>query len=121
MRIVLILAVAGALGTLSRYGLGGLAQKINGTGFPLGTLVINLCGCFLIGLLMQIALNTDLITPTTRTVLTIGFLGSFTTFSTFSFETVKLIEDAAWTPAILNIFFNVGVGIAATFFGNRCR
>ncbi len=117
MRTLIILAVAGALGTLSRYGLGGLVQKYNGTGFPYGTMIINISGCFLIGLIMQVALNTDFIAPTTRTAMTIGFLGAFTTFSTFSYETVKLIEDSAWIPAILNIGLNLGIGLAATFLG----
>ncbi len=117
MRTVIVLAVAGVLGTLSRYGLGGLVQKYNGTSFPFGTMIINIIGCFLIGLIMQIALNTDIISPTTRTALTIGFLGAFTTFSTFSYETVKLIEDSALLPAALNIALNVGVGLAATFLG----
>ena len=117
MRTILFLIVAGALGTLSRYALGGLAQRINGTSFPYGTLVINVLGCFVIGLIMQIALSTDLISPTLRIGLTIGFLGAFTTFSTFSYETVKFLEDGAWAPAALNIASNVGIGLLATLCG----
>ncbi len=117
MRIILLLAVAGAAGTLSRYGLGGLAQRITGAGFPYGTLVINVLGCLVIGYAMQLALNTNIIPATARVVVTIGFLGAFTTFSTFSYETVRFLEDGAWVSAILNIAANVGLGLSATMLG----
>ncbi len=117
MSMILLLAVAGAAGTVSRYGLGGLTQRITGAGFPYGTLVINVLGCLVIGYIMQIALNTSIIPATARVVVTIGFLGAFTTFSTFSYETVRFIEDGAWVSAILNIAMNVGLGLAATLLG----
>jgi fluoride exporter len=117
MRILLYLAVAGALGTLSRYGLGGLAQRIGGSGFPYGTLIINVIGCLVIGLVMQIATNTDIIPASARIFITIGFLGAFTTFSTFSYETVRFLEDGAWVSAFLNIGSNLGIGLTATFIG----
>ena len=117
MRTILLLMLAGAAGTLSRYGLGGLAQRVTGAGFPYGTLVINVIGCLIIGYVMQIALSSDIISATTRVVITIGFLGAFTTFSTFSYETVRFLEDGAWVSAILNIATNVGLGLVATFCG----
>lgn len=117
MRVILLLAVAGAAGTLSRYGLGGLAQRITGASFPYGTLVINVLGCLAIGYVMQIALNTDIIPADARVIITIGFLGAFTTFSTFSYETVRLFEDGAWVSAILNLVTNVGLGLTATLLG----
>jgi len=114
---IIFLAVAGALGALSRYALGGLVQKAVSAGFPYGTLVVNIVGCFVIGYVMQLALSTNIISSSFRVVITIGFLGAFTTFSTFSYETVKLIEDAAYLSAILNVASNVGVGLLATFLG----
>lgn len=117
MRMILILAIAGALGTISRYGLSGFVQRINGTGFPYGTMVVNLTGCFLIGLLMTIALNTDYISPTIRTAITIGFLGAFTTFSTFGYETFSYIASGSWLTAGLNVLLNVIPGIIAVFLG----
>ena len=101
----------------SRYGLSGLTQRITGAGFPYGTLLINVLGCLAIGYIMQVALNTDIIPVTLRIVLTVGFLGAFTTFSTFSYETMRFLEDGAWLSAILNIGTNVGLGLTATFFG----
>jgi CrcB protein len=114
---LLFLAIAGALGTLSRYALGGLMQRITGTGFPYGTLLINILGCILIGLVMQVALTTDLIPSNVRAIITIGFIGSFTTFSTFSYETMKLLEDGALVSAMMNIASNVGLGLIGTFCG----
>ena len=117
MRYLLFLAIAGALGTLCRYGLGGLAQRIVGTDFPWGTLFINILGCLIIGFVMQVALNSNVIPAASRIMVTIGFLGAFTTFSTFSYETVKFLEDGAWVSATLNIASNVGLGLIATFLG----
>ena len=117
MRQVLFIAVAGALGTLSRYALGGLIQRLTGTTFSWGTLVINILGCLIIGYIMQVALTADIIPANLRVIITIGFIGAFTTFSTFSYETLKLFEDGAFLSAVVNIIFNVGFGLAATFFG----
>jgi CrcB protein len=117
MRIVLLLAGAGALGSLSRYGLGGLVQRFAGAGFPYGTLVINVLCCLAIGFIMQIALNTNVMSATTRVAITVGFLGAFTTFSSFSYETVKLLESGEWFSAIVNVASNLGLGILATIFG----
>ena len=114
---LLFLALAGALGTLSRYGLGGLMQRLTGTSFPYGTLLINVLGCLIIGFIMQVALTTDIIPSNLRVVITIGFLGAFTTFSTFSYETAKFLEDGAIIAAAMNIASNVGLGMLGTFGG----
>lgn len=116
MRILLI-AVAGAFGALSRYGLSSYVSNAFGDKFAYGTLAVNTIGCFLIGLIMHIALTTDMISEDIRTAVTIGFLGALTTFSTFSYETYKFIEDAAWRLAVLNISANVILGLAATIVG----
>ncbi|MBN1368353.1 MAG: fluoride efflux transporter CrcB [Dehalococcoidales bacterium] len=117
MQQLLFLALAGALGTLSRYALSGLIQKITGIAFPWGTLIINATGGLIIGYIMQLALNTDIIPANLRVIVTIGFLGAFTTFSTFSYETVKLLEDGAFVLGALNVILNVVIGLGATFIG----
>ena len=114
---IVYIAVAGATGALARYYVGGLAQRGLGSGFPFGTLIINLTGSFLIGFIMQAGINTDLIPRTARVALTIGFLGAFTTFSTFSYETLGYLRDGAWLTGILNVLANVVPGIAAVFLG----
>lgn len=117
MREIIFLALAGVLGTLSRYGLSGLVQRMTGAGFPYGTLTVNILGSLLIGLIMQIGLSTDIIPRTLRLAVTIGFLGAFTTFSTFSYETIRFMEDGAWLMASLNILANLGLCLLSTFLG----
>lgn len=117
MRLIILLGVAGALGALSRYALGGIVERGTGTSFPYGTLVINVLGCLIIGYFMQFALTTNVISPDIRLMVTIGFLGAFTTFSTFSYETTKLLEEGQNVSVILNIAMNVGLGLLATLLG----
>jgi len=116
LRIVLI-AVFGAIGTLSRYGLQGLVQQQAGITFPAGTLVVNLLGCFLLGFLGQLTLNRMLIPPDWRVGITIGFFGGFTTFSTFGWETIKMLEDGEWTRAGFYVGTSVVVGLVLAFLG----
>jgi CrcB protein len=80
-----------------------LVQSRFGTGFPYGTLAVNLIGSFLIGVVMHLGLQTEMFTPMTRIVLTTGFIGGFTTYSTFNFETLRYLQDGAWGLGALNI------------------
>ena len=114
---IIYIALAGALGALARYYVGGLAQRGLGTAFPYGTLIANLVGSFVIGFIMQVGLDTDLIPKTARVAVTIGFLGAFTTFSTFSYETLGYLKDGAWISGILNVIANVIPGIASVLLG----
>lgn len=117
MREVLLIALAGAIGALSRYGLSLAANRFINESFPFGTLIVNVLGCFLIGYIMHLGLTTDLIPATWRVALTVGLLGGLTTFSSFSYETVKFIEDGAWALAGGNIAANVLLCIPATLLG----
>lgn len=117
MRLILLIAVAGGLGAISRYALSCAAVRVLGSDFPYGTLLVNILGCLLIGLLMHIGLTTDIIPRSLGLVLSIGFLGSFTTFSMFSYETVRYIQDGAWLGVAGNIGANVILGILATIAG----
>ena len=114
---VLAIAVAGALGALARYGLSGLSQRWFPASFPGGTLVVNLVGCFLLGLLATVTLERLTLSPTTRTAVLVGFLGAFTTFSTFGWETLQLLRDGDLLRAGLNVALSVVVGIAACWAG----
>ena len=117
MRDIILIAMAGGLGAISRYEMSGLAHRLWGDGFPYGTLAVNVIGSFLIGLVMQASLSTDLVPPGWRLAATVGFLGAFTTFSTFSYETLGYIEDGAWLTAGLNTGVNVFLAILAVTFG----
>lgn len=111
------LAVAGAAGTVSRYAVSGWSYRVLGDKLPYGTLVVNVIGCLLLGFVMQLALSTDVIPRAMRMPITVGFFGAFTTFSTFGYETVRLMEDAAWFPALINIGANVLLCLVAAWAG----
>jgi CrcB protein len=113
---LVLLAVAGALGTLARYGLSGLAQRL-GAGFPWGTLAVNLAGCFLAGLLWTLFEARVAVAPQTRTVVMVGFLGAFTTFSTLILETGQMFGAAEWLHATVNVALHLGLGMAALLAG----
>ena len=103
MTRVLLITVAGALGTLSRYGVGLWAGKALGTSFPYGTLIVNVSGCFLIALVSRLALSTDLISPTLRLTLTTGFMGGLTTYSSFNYETTNLLRERGLAVGLTNV------------------
>jgi CrcB protein len=111
------IAVGSALGGVSRYLVGGLTQRLAGGTFPTGTLLINVTGSFLLGLILRYGVETTTLTPEVRALLTVGFCGGYTTFSTFSYETVALAEDGEWTRAALYVALSVGLSLIATFLG----
>jgi CrcB protein len=113
------IAAGSALGGVSRYLVGGMAQKILDTTFPAGTLVVNLSGSFLLGLFLRYALETPTLTPEMRAFLTIGFCGGYTTFSTFSYETVTLLRTGRAAAALAYVGISVVAGIAAAAAGYR--
>ena len=115
--MVWYIAVGSAIGGVSRYLLGGLTQRLIGGTFPVGTLLINVTGSFLLGLILRYGVETATLTPEVRAFMTIGFCGGYTTFSTFSYETVALAEDGQWTRAALYVALSVGLSLVATFLG----
>jgi fluoride exporter len=106
---ILYIALGGVAGTLSRYGLEGWIQTRTTSGFPLGTLTVNLTGSLLLGFILRIATGATLISPDWRAGLTIGFCGAFTTMSTFSYESVTLLSDGDYLHA--------GLYMSATILG----
>ncbi len=111
------LAAAGALGTLSRYVVGGLVHMLCGEKFPWGTLTVNAVGCFLFGLVWTLAEQRLVISGPTRIVLLTGFMGAFTTFSTFAFETGEFLRDSEWMLAALNLLGHNLLGITCVLAG----
>jgi fluoride exporter len=116
---IALLVVFGAVGTLARYGLQGIVQHRTGTGFPSGTLAVNLVGCFLLGGIAEYGLTHLALPPEWRIGITVGFFGAFTTFSTFSWETVQLLRDGEWMRASMYVLASVIGGILAVVFGMR--
>jgi CrcB protein len=111
------IAVAGAAGALARYGLSGLVHTITGTRLPWGTLLVNLLGCFLLGLITETSGRSGWLSPEARIGMTIGFLGSFTTFSTFGVETFRAIESADWVGAVSSVLLTLVGGLAFVLIG----
>jgi len=111
------IALGSALGGVIRYLLGGWIQGRAGPGFPVGTLVINVTGSFLLGFLYRYAAESAAITPELRAMLTIGICGGYTTFSTFSYETVRLLEDGELGRASLYVALSVAVSVGAAMLG----
>ncbi|MEP6569327.1 MAG: fluoride efflux transporter CrcB [Acidobacteriota bacterium] len=108
LRLIYI-GLAGAVGTLLRYWLSESVAKKFGETFPASTLVVNLLGCFLAGLVFVLMFDRYLVNPTVRTVVLIGLLGGFTTFSAFGLQTFTLLRDGEMGLALLNIgISNVG-------------
>jgi CrcB protein len=118
LRLILI-AVFGAIGTLARYGLQGLVHARTGGTFPYGTLLVNLSGCFLLGLIGQFTLNRMVIPADWRVAIAVGFFGGYTTFSSFGWETAKMLEDGEWLPATTYVAASVVAGLLLSVAGIR--
>jgi len=116
----------GALGTAARWGLNGAIStqqnRLSGwlAVFPAGTLLVNISGCFLIGLIVAFSepsLGRVWIKPEYRDFLIVGFCGGFTTFSSYAIQTLSLARDEQWLPALINIASSNLLGIVAVFLG----
>lgn len=114
---VMLVMAGGALGAGSRYWLTGVVQKALGTTFPWGTQLVNIIGCFLIGLLMTAGTELLPMSTETRLFTVTGILGGFTTFSAFGYETVRLLEGGSHWLAVGNIVLNVVLGVGACWLG----
>jgi len=115
--MLLYVAIGSAIGGMGRYLLGGLIQRLLATTFPAETLLINISGSFLHGLVIRYAVETPTLTPELRAFLTIGLCGGYTTFSSFSYETVALLEDGEWARAALYVVASVVLSLLATLLG----
>jgi CrcB protein len=117
MKILLVL-LGGSIGALSRYGVSLLAVKLFGVKFPWGTLIVNLSGCFLIGLAFAWGeRGFNIMTPSVRLFFITGYLGALTTFSTFGLETMTALQEGRYLVAAGNILANNIIGITLVFLG----
>jgi CrcB protein len=116
MRTGFAIALAGAAGALARWGLNSWFGP-RFPSFPMGTLVINVTGSFVIGLLFVGLVERGVGSDTLRLALLTGFLGAYTTFSTFSLETFRLLEQGELRAAITNIVLSVALGLVAVWVG----
>lgn len=115
MRQLLLISLGGAIGTGGRYLVGLWAVQWLGMGFPYGTLLVNLAGAFLIGLIQQLA--ASVIPETTRLFLVVGVMGGMTTYSAFTYETVRLMALGAWGKAWVNVVVTTGLCLVLCWLG----
>jgi fluoride exporter len=111
--IYLAIALGGAVGSVLRYALGRTIQTGADTRFPVGTFVVNVAGCVIIGLLARY-FRSDETRPVLQATLMIGFCGGFTTFSAFSHETINLITGGEWVKATAYVAMSVAACLAGT-------
>lgn len=113
----LVIGLGGFAGAVSRYVVALWVGERWGRSFPMGTMVVNVSGCFLIGLLMTVFLEKSMVSPQWRSFLVVGFLGAYTTFSAFEYETGGLLKDGELLYAALNVMLSVAAGFAALKLG----
>lgn len=114
---ILALSIAGAAGTLCRYWLGGLVQRLLGVDFPWGTWAVNILGCLLFGLVWVLSEERFVISNQVRFLILVGFMGAFTTFSTYIYESYAMAGAGEWLRLALNIAGQNLSGFAAFYLG----
>lgn len=118
MRNLVFVGIGGFVGAILRYLVSGWVQNISQrVDFPYGTLVVNITGCFIIGIMSQLMEMQFEITAETRLLLMVGLLGSFTTYSTFGNETVTLMQDQRLFSAFMNVGLHLFLGLLAVILG----
>lgn len=114
---LLYVCLAGGLGSGVRYLVSEWSLRTFGQGFPVGTLIVNVAGCFAMSLVMCLALETAHVSPTMRIALTTGFMGGLTTYSAFNYETLKLVESKSYGLALVSFFATTLVCAIAGILG----
>lgn len=117
MQKVLVIALGGSLGALSRYGLGVWISSKWNQGFPLHTFLINITGAFLLGFLNILFIERLTVSPLWRLGIGVGFLGAYTTFSTFGFEVISLLEGGSIFMAGLYTLLSIVIGFTGVALG----
>jgi CrcB protein len=117
MQRIALIGIAGLIGTLARYSLSGIVARRFGETFPMGTLVVNLIGCFLAGFLFYLFQERFLVNDIVRTAVMIGFLGGFTTFSSFGLQTFTLLRDGEIGLATTNVMVSNVLGLFTVWLG----
>jgi CrcB protein len=117
MMKILIIGFGGFFGAIARFGVSKASVMLLGNRIPYGTLVVNVLGSFLLGLIYTLSVEKLAVSENLRFFIAVGFLGAFTTFSTFSVETLHLIEDGSYIPAFAYLAGNLLLGLAAALLG----
>ena len=119
MKETMVVFLGGGIGAAFRFWLQGSIYRFMGTSFPYGTLLVNVLGCFAIGLFMTVfEKEVCFIQPILRIFLTIGVLGGFTTFSSFSLETITLLREGDYLSGSANVLYSILNCLGATWLGS---
>jgi fluoride exporter len=116
-RTILIVGTGGFIGTVSRYLVQMAMAKGGGSTFPFSTFLVNMAGCFLIGVFYAFSEKGNLMSPEWRLFLTVGFCGGFTTFSTFALDNLNLLKDNSLFYLLFNAGGSLLLGILAVYLG----
>jgi CrcB protein len=119
MPLFLAVALGGAIGAVSRYGVDRAIEARSSSSFPWATLTVNVSGCLLVGFLIAAVVDRHEAPAWLRAALVVGFCGGYTTFSTFAQETLDLVDGRALALAVANIAASVALGVTAVFVGTR--
>jgi CrcB protein len=114
---LVLVGVGGFLGAVSRYLVDGWVSNLSGASFPFGTLVVNVSGAFVLGVLFALSIERAVVPPAIRAPVLIGFIGAYTTFSTLTLETWRLVEDGSLAAAFGNLAGSMLLGMVAVVAG----
>lgn len=112
-----MIAIGGAAGAIARYQLAAVVQARVPAGFPLGTFVVNVTGCLVMGVAMTLLTERLVVHPNWRFLIPIGFIGAYTTFSTFEFETFRAVSEGSWMIGFGNVAASAVAGYLALWIG----
>ena len=112
-----MIALGGAMGAIARYQVAAVIQARIPAGFPLGTFVVNITGCFVMGIATTLLTERLVVHPNWRFLIPIGFIGAYTTFSTFELETFRAVTESSWLIGAANVVGSVLAGYAALWLG----
>ena len=111
------IGLAGSVGAVLRYVLANVSGRIFGTGFPVGTFIINMSASLLLGWFLTVVRDRTVVSETVRLAVAVGFIGTYSTFSTFAYESNSLLEDGAGIKAMANMLGSVIGGLIAVRIG----
>lgn len=117
---LMMIALGGSLGAVSRFLLGNAVSKAIGSALPYGTFVINVIGCFAMGLLMTLIVDREMLPAAWRLFLCVGFLGGFTTFSSFGYEALMMLTEGRLLAVLAYVGGSVALGLVAAGLGVLC-
>jgi len=117
MKEIVIVGVGGGIGSILRFLSQKGAERLLDNSFPIGTFLVNILGCLIIGVVYALSERGNFLSPETRLFLTVGLCGGFTTFSTFSYDNFNMISEKLWQFLILNVGGSIFFGVLAVYLG----